>query len=99
MKQEKDSDDFVSRLVRQLGMLMRREAAESLLVGNDMGCFSTEQYETAYVLRSRRGQVTVDVEYEKKSLSELIGMDWARQMLLSIPNTVKEVKPDIWTYP
>lgn len=98
MNKKKLSDDRIRDLMKQLGIRMRRDAAKGLLAGNDMGCFSTKRYETAYVLRSCRGRVPVGVEHEKEFLSKLLGEDWARQMLLSISDTVKEVKPDVWTY-
>ena len=35
-------------LIRELGLHQRRKVVEALLTGNDVQCFSTEQYAEAY---------------------------------------------------
>ena len=81
----KSDDEVMSILVRA----MRGQVALSLLVGNDTQCFTTEQYKKSY---------------ENKYAKYIVGIPqsalWAhispRDHLLSIPDTVKEVSPDVW---
>ena len=71
--------------------LFRGDAAESLLVGNDTGCFTTEQYKRAYEERTW-----------KRTLRGAAGeaMTWwdgiAEMHLRSIPHVVVEVSPGVW---
>lgn len=67
-----------------LAMDCRKKVVGSLLAGNDAGCFSTEQYLAAYVR---------DID---KGFPGIMDVELARKHLRSLPEYVREVRPDVW---
>ena len=97
MSLTKSEERWVNSLISQLAMSMRREAAQLLLAGNDLCCFTTAQYKAAYYRRENR--TAEDAAYQAEiddRYSRVIGKDWGRMHLESIPEVVREVKPDLW---
>lgn len=90
------TDAQLRTLMRNLALKYRREAVNSLLIGNDTGCFTTEQYRVRFIeLENKR--FTLSKQLTLDAYDKVFGPDWAWDWLESIPETVREVLPDVWT--
>lgn len=80
----KETDPDYTAFIGWCSRTVRRIMVARLLAGNDAQCFSTRQYADAY--------------RASKWNSEVIAMtdELARQHLLSVPDAVREVRPDVW---
>jgi hypothetical protein len=82
-----DPEDFAFCMM--MAKTLRLGAAESLLAGNDVGCFSTEQYQKAY-----------DRQAAKAGCPARLACQWrlglVEMHLRSIPELVREVRPGVW---
>lgn len=94
MSDTDEGDDFSPEKEREmeaffgsLALAMRASIARGLLAGNDTGCFSTEQYATAYHRRHPVGDLTPE---------QLWHYVTPESHLKSIPNVVREVAPGVW---
>ncbi len=74
------------KTIRLLVEIFRTCAVDHLMEGNDVGCFSTDQYEAMYLKTS--GPTSAKVLEGRKG--------WGRMHLESIRHYVVEVKPDVW---
>lgn len=96
LNQKYDMTDAQLRiLIHNLALKYRREAAESLLIGNDTGCFTTEQYRIRFIeLENKRFNLSRQLTLG--AYDKIFGPNWTWDWLESIPETVREVSPDIW---
>lgn len=85
------NEDFVSKLIRQLGMDNRRKTVRSLLAGNDAQCFTSEQYARAYHKLCHKD----DPQYKDNWIKWLITL--APKHLKSVG--MREVSPGVWALP
>lgn len=76
---DEEIDDGYDAIFR----IFNRGVVRLLLSGNDVGCFTTEQF-------ARKA----DERWPSKLLPPL-GLERARQHLLDLPE-LREVKPDVW---
>lgn len=81
-------DGFVAAFARA----DRQATVESLLAGNDSGCFTTEMYRRAKVGTYERIGPTA------KYAGQCITVELCRTHLRSMPDLVREVAPDEWQY-
>lgn len=79
---------FVSLLARA----DRQSVVESLLAGNDSGCFTTEMYRQAKIGQHKR------IGPEARFPEKVITPERCRGHLQSLPDVVREVAPDEWQY-
>lgn len=72
----------------------RADSVNALLTGNDTQCFTTEQYRRTYI---ERNPVSArQAELLRIPFDQLFGIEQARKHLLSMPDLVREVRPDVW---
>jgi hypothetical protein len=84
-EREQDAKD-AAWFGRVVVLPIRRDIVRALLAGNDTGCFSTEQYQTAYLKHTR----------EKLNFTSLPYLeDWGAKHLQST-GLVHEVAPGVW---
>ena len=86
----------IGKLMKQLNLLMRKEAIASLLAGNDTQCFTTQQYREAFCRRQMKNARDEEIKVMPAFYDRVIDPDWARMHLETLPKLVKEVKPDVW---
>lgn len=79
---------FVAALARA----DRQAVVESLLAGNDSGCFTTEMYRQA-----KHGQYKRVAPWATRA-PEIVTVELCRTHLLSMPDLVREVAPDEWQF-
>ncbi len=80
------TDAACAKLIRNLGYWCRRKTLDSLMVGNDTRCFTTDQYRQRYV----------DVNWKGDRNTLMFKRpDLARQHLVQLG--CREVEPDVWT--
>lgn len=82
------TDQEFNSLMVQLGMENRRKVVKSLLAGNDVQCFTTQQYAEAYHRICHKD----DQKHREGWINWLTGL--APKHLRSLG--MKEVKPDVW---
>ena len=87
-------EDYVTRLLRKMARRHAYEAVQSILAGNDTGCFTTDQYEAAWYRVEERHFP----EREPLDLDRALGEGWGRTHLGWFPDLVQEVAPDVWSY-
>lgn len=86
------------RIMRPILLVMESDCIKSLLAGNDTCCFTTLDY-----VHARDKWINDIAGSTRESLG--IGpigkhdMDSARKQLLSVPQLVREVGENVWTYP
>lgn len=68
-----------------------REAIEALLSGNDTGCFTTQQFEDAYTRLEQKYGIRFPDPSDHQWAKGV-----ARSRLLTFPELVREVQPDVW---
>lgn len=92
---------IVDRVMRQLHLSKVREAANSLLIGNDTQCLTTQQFKERYIEQANK-HLTSPLSWKHpfwtvELMTEVhISRDgWGRVMLTEAGYT--EVNPDIWT--
>ncbi len=84
------TDEEFYDIFRRLGMSNRRKVVESLLTGNDVQCFTTQQYAEAYHrICHRSDDITAQDGRWVQWLTEI-----APKHLKSVG--MREIKPDLW---
>lgn len=84
---ESPDDAEVMAFFARLARSMRASVARALLAGNDVGCFTTEQYQAAYDRLFPLTAVAREVKWSHTS---------PERHLRSIPHVVREVAPGVW---
>jgi hypothetical protein len=83
------SGTTIESLIGQLSMEIRRKTVASLLEGNDVQCFTTDQYMDRYLEKNR-----LDDQYKDGWIRWWDKEGLARMHLESLG--MVEVKPDVW---
>lgn len=79
------TDDDLKGIMHKLFLQERRKVIRHLLTGNDVGCFTTEQYMDAWYKIVDHGKGT-----------RIMWPELAVRHLQTAPHLVREVKPGLW---